>query len=125
MIKFSTFAFWLLAFSTRSRILATVDSPYSFVVRIFKIFVRLIQPLMISSPTDTFLGTASPVRAFVSSMLLPSNTIPSRGIRSPGFTMIVSPTATSSGNTSSSTPSRRTTALSGLISIKDATDFLD
>ena len=40
-----------LAFSTRSRILETVDSPNSFVVRIFSTPVMSMQPLMISSPS--------------------------------------------------------------------------
>ena len=46
------------AFSTRSRILETVDSPNSFVVRTFKRPVIFTQPLMISSPADGVAGEA-------------------------------------------------------------------
>ena len=53
-----------LAFSTRSRILETVDSPNSFVVRIFRTPFKLMQPLMISSPSLTSRGRLSPVSAF-------------------------------------------------------------
>ena len=57
-----------LAFSTSSRIFETVDSPNSFVVRMCSTPVRLMQPLMISSPASQDRGMLSPVRAAVSSV---------------------------------------------------------
>ena len=99
VMKFSTFAFLELAFSTSSRILATVESSNSLVVRTFRVPLPLTQPLMISSPTTAFLGTDSPVRAAVSMRDSPSTTTPSRGILSPGFTTMMVPTSTSSGST--------------------------
>ena len=47
-----------LAFSTRSRIFETVDSPNAFVVRIFSTPLMLMQPLMISSPSRNIAGQA-------------------------------------------------------------------
>lgn len=70
--------------STSSSTLDTVDSPNSFVVRIFNTPVRLIQPLMISSPAFASLGTLSPVNALVFSVEVPSTTTPSIGTFSPG-----------------------------------------
>ena len=99
-----------LAFSTRSRILDTVDSPNSFVVRIFSTPVMLTQPLMTSSPAWTSRGRLSPVRALVFRLELPSATTPSMGTFSPGWTRITDPTSTSSGSTRSSRPSRSTLA---------------
>ena len=49
-MKASDRAFREEAFSTRSRILDTVDAPNALVVRTFSRPVRLMQPLMISSP---------------------------------------------------------------------------
>ena len=99
-----------LAFSTRSRILETVDSPNSFVVRIFStpFFICHAQPeraLMISSPVFTSRGRLSPVSALVLRLASPSTTTPSSGTFSPGCTTITLPTATSSGSTCSSLPS--------------------
>ena len=103
-IKSSAFDLRELAFSTRSRILETVDSPNSFVVRIFRRPLILMQPLMTSSPDSTSRGRLSPVRALVFSVELPSTTSPSIGIFSPGFTTMIVPTSTSSGSTASSCP---------------------
>ena len=94
-----------LAFSTRSRILETVDSPNSFVVRIFSTPFMLMQPLMISSPVFTSRGRLSPVSALVLRLASPSTMMPSSGTFSPGCTTITLPTATSSGSTCSSLPS--------------------
>ena len=94
-----------LEFSTSSRILDTVDSPNSFVVRIFKTPVMLMQPLMISSPTFTSRGRLSPVRALVFRLEMPSSTTPSIGTFSPGCTTMVVPISTSSGSTFSRWPS--------------------
>ena len=55
----------------------------------------LTQPEMISSSSRTSRGTDSPVRAAVSSWDVPDSTTPSSGTRSPAFTTISSPTATS------------------------------
>ena len=124
-MKFSTFAFLLLAFSTSSKILATVESSNSFVVRIFSVPLPLTQPLIISSPSDALLGTDSPVSAAVSINDSPSIATPSRGILSPGFTTIIVPTSTSSGSTVTNFPSSSTFAYSGQMSIISVMDCLD
>ena len=98
------------AFSTRSRILDTVDSPNSRVVRIFSSPVMLTQPLMISSPSRTSRGRDSPVRAAVFRVEAPSTTVPSIGTFSPGWTTITVPMDTSSESTCSSFPSCSTLA---------------
>ena len=125
MIKFSDFDFLLLAFSTKSKTLLTVDSPNSFVTFIFITPFIFIVPLKTSSPFCTSLGILSPVRAFVSKLELPEITYPSNGIFSPGFTTIISPIFTSSGETSHTLSSLKTFATSGLISIRLEIDFLD
>ena len=118
VMKFSTFAFFRLEFSTRSKILATVDSPYTLVVRMRSSPCWLTQPLMTSSPGRTVRGRLSPVRAAVSSVLSPLSTTPSRGIFSPGRTAITAPTGTSSGSVTVSVPSAFSKlALSGRMSI--------
>ena len=81
------------------KIFATVESSNSFVVRTFNVPLPLTQPLIISSPATALLGTDSPVNAAVSIMDSPSTTIPSSGIRSPGFITITVPISTSSGST--------------------------
>ena len=68
------------------------------------------EPLMTWSPTVLSAGRLSPVSAAVLTELLPSSTVPSSGIRSPGRIRMVSPTSTSSGETCCSSPSRSTTA---------------
>ena len=75
-----------LAFSTRSRILETVDSPNSFVVRTFSTPFMSMQPLMISSPSFTSRGRLSPVSALVFRLALPLTMTPSSGTFSPGCT---------------------------------------
>ena len=109
-IKSSDRDFRELAFSTRSRILDTVDSPKARVVRTFSTPVMEIQPLMTSSPGPASRGRLSPVRALVFRLELPSSTTPSMGTFSPGRTTITAPSATSSGSTCSSWPSRSTLA---------------
>ena len=64
-MKFSARAFFMLEFSTRSRILETVDSPNSLVVLTRSRPLILTQPLMTSSPDWTSRGRLSPVRAAV------------------------------------------------------------
>ena len=93
------------AFSTRSRILETVDSPNSLVVRILSRPVILMQPEMTSSPAATSRGRLSPVRAAVFRVEEPVRTMPSMGTFSPGWTRMVLPTSTSSGSTCKSFPS--------------------
>ena len=61
VIKSSDFDFLELAFSTRSSIFDTVDSPNSFVVLSFISPFILMQPLITSSPALTSLGRLSPV----------------------------------------------------------------
>ena len=106
------------AFSTKSRILETVDSANAFVVQTLSTPLRLTQPDRISSPLEMLRGTLSPVRATVSRLDLPSITIPSIGTFSPGRITIISPTFTLSGATVNSSPSRSTCAVSGRISIR-------
>ena len=93
------FAFLEDAFSTSSKIFATVDSPNSLDTLISKIPLRFIHPLITSSPALTFFGKASPVKAEVSIDAFPETTIPSSGIFSPVFTVIISPILTSVGET--------------------------
>ena len=85
------FDFFILEFSTSSSILDTVESPNSLVVLILNTPVRLIQPLMISSPTSAERGTLSPVIALVLRVELPLIIMPSIGTFSPGFTTISIP----------------------------------
>ena len=99
-MKCSLVDFFSLAFSTRSKILETVDSSQQRVTFTRRRPVWLTQPLMTMSPGTTSRGTDSPVRAAVSRAEVPSSTCPSRGTRSPGLTTITFPTATSSGSTS-------------------------
>ena len=106
VMKFSVRAFLLLAFSTRSSILATVDSPKGLVTRTRISPLVLTQPEDISSPTPTSRGSASPVSATVFSALCPSTITPSSGTFSPALITISSPTCTSSGSTWISSPSR-------------------
>ena len=98
MIKFSVFAFLFVAFSTKSNILLTVDSPNSFSTLISSTPFKLMHPLNMLSFTFTSLGTDSPVNADVSNIEVPSMTIPSSGTFSPGFTTMTSPIFTSSGD---------------------------
>ena len=103
-MKSSDFDFLELAFSTRSSIFDTVDSPNSFVVFIFRRPVMFMHPLIISSPSLTSLGRLSPVRALVLRLDRPSITTPSMGTFSPGRTIISLPISTSSGSIFSSVP---------------------
>ena len=100
-MKFSVRAFFSLAFSTSSRMRLTVDSPKGLVVLMRNSPVMFTHPLMMSLPASTWRGTDSPVSAAVSSWLAPSMTTPSMGTRSPGFTTMMLPGATSLGSTSS------------------------
>ena len=106
------------AFSTNSRILVAVDSPNSLVTRMRSTPDRFTQPENTPSSSSTSRGWLSPVSATVSSADCPSIIIPSIGIRSPGSTTIISPTATSSGITRTISPSRSTLAKSGRMSIR-------
>ena len=99
VINASEFDFLLLAFSTKSSILLTVDSPNFLVTFTFKTLSLLMHPLNTSSPFSTLLGTLSPVRASVLSIELPSTTTPSKGIFSPGLMSIISSILTSFGST--------------------------
>ena len=101
----SDFDFLELAFSTRSSIFDTVDSPNSFVVLTRSTPLMLMHPLISSSPCPTSRGRLSPVRALVSSDEVPSMTRPSTGTFSPGWTTMTLPTSTSDGSTRSSVPS--------------------
>ncbi|MNW51853.1 hypothetical protein D3C74_293490 [compost metagenome] len=124
-MKFSVGAFLLLAFSTRSRILATVDSPNSFVTSIVRTPFLFINPLSTSSPAATSRGKDSPVNAEVSMAESPSMTLPSRGTFSPGRTTMKSPIRTSSGLTRRISSPDFKLAKSGLMSINAPIDFRD
>ena len=124
-MKFSVFAFLLLAFSTKSNTFDTADSPKSLVTSIVNNAFLFMKPERTSSSTLTLLSTDSPVRAEVSTIEEPSITIPSRGTLSPGLTTIMSPISTSSGSTTSISFPIFKFAMSGLISINDEIDFLD
>ena len=104
-MKSSDFDLRELAFSTRSRIRETVESPNSFVVRIFSTPVILMHPLMISSPAFASRGTLSPVRALILRVDAPSIMMPSIGTFSPGCTTMTEPVSTSSGSIRTSAPS--------------------
>ena len=75
--------------------------------------VPLIDPANTSSPGPASTGTDSPVIAETSSAVRPVATRPSVASRSPGRTSIVSPTRSSHGATTSSSPPRSTVACSG------------
>ena len=70
-MNFSVFALLLSAFSTKSKILETVESPNVDVVFILIKQDKLMQPLNTSSSTLTLLGIDSPVRAVVFKLDLP------------------------------------------------------
>ena len=97
-MNFSEFALLAAAFSTRSRILAAVESSASAVVRTFSTPSRFIVPLWTSEPSHTSTGRDSPVSAAVSMRELPWMTTPSSGTRSPGFMNISEPTGMSAGS---------------------------
>ena len=115
-MNFSLFDLAPLACFTRSRIFAAVDSPKAFSTFALTTPDWFTHPERIWSPTVTSRGADSPVRATVSRLVEPSMITPSIGTFSPGFMTIVSPTATSSGSTVMTFPSRSTFAVSGLIS---------
>ena len=99
VMNFSDFALLAAAFSTRSSILAAVDSEAIAVVRSLSVPSRLTVPLLSSEPSETSTGSDSPVSAAVSMRELPCSTTPSRGIFSPGLMNMTEPTGTSSGST--------------------------
>ncbi|CDD03577.1 unknown [Ruminococcus sp. CAG:382] len=123
-MKFSLFDLRSEASSTISRILATVDSPYSLVVRTLMTSLWLMQPETTSSPAFASRGALSPVSATVLSVDVPSMITPSSGMRSPGRTTTVSPTFTSEGATVIVLPPRSTFALSGRMSMSSDTERL-
>ncbi len=91
-MNFSVLAFFAEAYSTSSNILDAVESVYGFSTFTVRRPLRFIQPDNTLSPFDTSFGMDSPVRALASSDEEPSITTPSKGILSPGFTYIISPT---------------------------------
>ena len=118
VMKDSLFDLWSAACSTSSSMRLAVDSPNSFSTFTRTAPLKLMHPEAMGSPSETPLGTLSPVRAFVSSEDLPSMTVPSKGTLSPDFTTMTSPTCTSSGRTVLSPSPVSRFALSGLMSIK-------
>ena len=99
-------------------ILEAVDSPKLFVTFTFNNPDMFTHPDKTSSPVFTPLGALSPVRATVFRLDEPSVITPSIGTLSPGFTITISPTETSFGDTALTAPLRSTFAISGLISIR-------
>ena len=98
-MNFSCLDFVSLFSSMIFRILETVDCANSFVVRINNTPLVFTTPEITSSFTSTSRRFDSPVKDAVSREELPETTIPSNGIRSPGFTWIISPICTSVGST--------------------------
>ena len=123
-MNFSVVALRAKDSSTSSRILDAVESSYSFVVLMSILADRLMDPETTSVPSEASFGMDSPVRALVSRVVDPEMTTPSRGTFSPGRTVIVSPTETSSGSTVSVTPSLTTWAMSGCRSTRELMDSL-
>ena len=70
-------------------------------------------PEVTVSPAALLTGIDSPVTADSSTLVVPSVTVPSTGMRAPGRTTMVSPAARALTGTVSSTPSRRTVASCG------------
>ena len=124
-MNFSDFAFTSLASFVRWRILETALSENSFVVSILMTPSVLMNPARTSSPAAILRGTLSPVSADVSANDSPEMILPSRAIRSPGRTSIVSPTAIVSGLTVCSVPFLIARAVSGRMSISDEIDARD
>ena len=85
------------ASSTRCSMRDTADSPAGRNTRRRTTLPVAIIPADTSLPVAIARGSDSPVRADVSNAASAVSSSPSRGTRSPGFTSIVSPTATSSG----------------------------
>ncbi len=79
---------------------------------------RFIVALETSSPGFLSTGILSPVKADSFIAVFPSRITPSTGIFSPGRTIKISPTQTSSISTSTSFPSRRRVAVFGESFIK-------
>ena len=82
-------------------------------------------PEITLSPFNNSCGIDSPVNAFVSTVVEPAIISPSKGIFSPGLIKIISLIFTSLGSTISYLSLIFKFAKSGLISIKEAIDFLD
>ena len=84
-----------------------------------RVAVKRIVPSMLSVPEVTVspvvfaMGMDSPVTADSSTLVAPSVTVPSTGMRAPGRTMTVSPRARDAAGIVTSRPSRRTVASAG------------
>ena len=80
VIKSSCRVFFSEAFSTRSRIFATVLSPKTLLTSTLIMPVRFTVPLATASPGFLSCGSDSPVRAEASTAVSPSKMSPSSGI---------------------------------------------
>ena len=101
------------ASSTKAMILEmAVSSPTSVAFILTLPFLFIVAAISLS-PFSFCTGILSPVMALSSTLVLPSIIIPSTGMLSPGRTITISPTTTSSVSMFSSTPSRSTFALFG------------
>ena len=124
-MNFSLTALFCEACSTSWRIRLAAESWNPRVTSTRKAPDRLTQPANTSSPAPQSRGRDSPVRAEASSWLSPSSTLPSRGIRSPGRSRMVCPTATSFASTVRSAPFSSTLAWSGRMSMRERMDRRD
>ena len=70
-------------------------------------------PEVTGSPTLLSTGMDSPVTADSSMLVAPSVTLPSTGMRAPGRTAMISPTASAETGTTCSVPPRTTVASAG------------
>ena len=97
-MNFSVFALRIVAFSTISKILVTVESLYFFETFILSGVFLLIDPDNTLSLIDISTSNASPVSDAI--LIIDGfNATPSIGTISPGLTIIISPILTSFGNT--------------------------
>ena len=101
------------ASSTSRMMRASVDSAPTARVSTSSRPSALIAPPVTRSPAPLATGRLSPVMSDSSTWLRPSRISPSTGTRSPGRTTTRSPTATDAIGSSTSLPSRRTSARSG------------
>ena len=116
--NFAIGAFELVASSTRWTICESVVSSPTFVACILK-YPDLFKVAPITlSPICFSTGILSPVNIDSSTALLPSITTPSTGNFSPGFTITISPTNTSSIGNTNSWPRRSMVAVFGANPIK-------
>ena len=116
--SFAIGAFLPWASSTMRIICASAVSPPTFVavntIRPSPFMLPPVTPL----PTSSVTGRLSPVSILRSALDAPEVTVPSQGKRSPGRTVITSPSRSSDTGTSPVSPWRVTSAVSGASSVR-------